>query len=53
MPTLSWLGGLLGNRRLYLTSLTVYLAASMLCGLSWNLETMILFRVLRARVLAT
>ena len=47
MPTLSWLGGLLGNRRLYLTSLTVYLAASMLCGLSWNLETMILFRVLQ------
>ena len=47
MPTLSWLGGLLGNRRLYLTSLTVYLAASMLCGLSWNLETMIFFRVLQ------
>src|SRR5438552_15905279 len=47
MPTLSWLGGLLGNRRLYLTSLSIYLVASMLCGLSWNLETMILFRVLQ------
>jgi DHA2 family multidrug resistance protein len=47
MPTLSWLGGLMGNRRLYLTSLSIYLVASMLCGLSWNLETMILFRVLQ------
>ena len=35
MPTLAWLGGRLGNRRLYLTSLSVYLVASMLCGLSW------------------
>jgi EmrB/QacA subfamily drug resistance transporter len=47
MPTLGWLGGRLGNRRLYLTSLLVYLGASMLCGLSWNLETMIGFRVLQ------
>jgi len=47
MPTLSWLGGPLGNRWLCLTSLGLYLAASMLCGLSWNLETIILFRVLQ------
>ena len=47
MPTLGWLGGRLGNRRLYLTSLLVYLAASMLCCLSWNLEAMIAFRVLQ------
>jgi EmrB/QacA subfamily drug resistance transporter len=47
MPTLGWLGGLLGNRRLYLSSLLIYLGASMLCGLSWNLESMIGFRVLQ------
>jgi EmrB/QacA subfamily drug resistance transporter len=47
MPTLGWLGSRLGNRRLYLTSLIVYLAASMLCGLSWNLTTMICCRVLQ------
>ena len=47
MPTLGWLGGLLGNRRLYLTSLCIYLASSMLCGLSWNIESMICFRVLQ------
>jgi DHA2 family multidrug resistance protein len=47
MPTLAWLGGRLGNRRLYLTSLSLYLVASMLCGLSWNLGSMVLFRVLQ------
>jgi EmrB/QacA subfamily drug resistance transporter len=47
MPTLGWLGSLLGNRRLYLTTLSLYIAASMLCGLAWNLETMIFCRVLQ------
>jgi DHA2 family multidrug resistance protein len=47
MPTLAWLGGLLGNRRLYLTSLSVYLVACMLCGLSWSLGSMVFFRVLQ------
>ena len=47
MPTLSWLGSRLGNRRLYLTSLLVYLASCMLCGLSWSLESMLVFRVLQ------
>ena len=30
MPTLGWIGGRLGNRRLYLTSLSLYMVASML-----------------------
>jgi EmrB/QacA subfamily drug resistance transporter len=47
MPTLGWLGGRLGNRRLYLISLCIYLGASMLCGLSWDLKSMILFRILQ------
>jgi EmrB/QacA subfamily drug resistance transporter len=47
MPTLGWIGGLVGNRRLYLTTLSLYIATSMLCGLAWNLETMIVCRVLQ------
>jgi EmrB/QacA subfamily drug resistance transporter len=47
MPTLAWAGGRLGNRRLYLISLSVYVATSMLCGLAWNLESLIAFRVLQ------
>lgn len=47
MPTLGWAGGRLGNRQLYLISLAVFVAASMLCGLAWSLESMITFRVLQ------
>ena len=48
MPTLGWVGGILGNRRLYLISLSFYLLATMLCGLAWNIESMIAFRILQA-----
>jgi EmrB/QacA subfamily drug resistance transporter len=47
MPTLGWIGGRLGNRRLYLGSLSLYVLTSMLCGLAWDLESMICFRVLQ------
>ena len=47
MPTLGWIGGRLGNRRLYLLSLSLYMVTSMLCGLAWNLHSMIVFRVLQ------
>lgn len=48
MPTLGWAGGLVGDRRLYLGSLSVFLAGSMLCGLAWNLQSMIVFRIIQA-----
>ena len=48
MPTLSWAGGLLGNRRLYLSSLTLFIGGSMLCGLAWNIQNMIAFRIIQA-----
>lgn len=47
MPTLGWAGGWLGNRRLYLASLSMFVMTSMLCGLAWSLESMIFFRVLQ------
>src|SRR4029450_5789147 len=47
MPTLGWIGGRLGNRGLYLGSLSLYVITSMLCGLAWDLESMIFFRVLQ------
>jgi len=46
-PTLGWIGGRLGNRRLYLGSVSLYVITSMLCGLAWDLESMIFFRVLQ------
>jgi DHA2 family multidrug resistance protein len=46
-PTLGWIGGWVGNRRLYLGGLSLYILTSMLCGLAWNLESMIFFRILQ------
>lgn len=48
MPTLGWVGGLVGNRRLYLSSLGLFLAGSMLCGLAWNIQSMVAFRIIQA-----
>lgn len=47
MPTLGWAGGRLGNRQLYLITLSIYVVASMLCGLAWDLGSMVFFRVLQ------
>jgi DHA2 family multidrug resistance protein len=48
MPTLGWVGGWLGNRRLYLGCLTLFLLGSMLCGLAWNIQSMVAFRIIQA-----
>ena len=44
MPTSSWLTGLIGRRRLFVTSLACVIAATLLCSLSWSLESLIFFR---------
>jgi DHA2 family multidrug resistance protein len=47
IPTVGWLGNVLGNRTLFLVSLLVFLGSSILCGLAWSGPTLILFRVLQ------
>src|SRR5688572_2861636 len=47
IPTVGWLGNVLGNRTLFLLSLLVFLGSSILCGLAWSGPTLILFRVLQ------
>lgn len=47
VPTLGWLGNRLGNRALYLWGLLVFVASSVLCMLSWNASSLILFRILQ------
>jgi MFS family permease len=48
VPTSAWLGERLGLRRLYLLSLVAFAFASALCGMAWDLNSMIIFRVLQA-----
>jgi EmrB/QacA subfamily drug resistance transporter len=48
VPTSAWLGERLGLKRLYLISLIGFSAASALCGMAWDLNSMIMFRILQA-----
>ena len=47
MPITGWLADRIGSRRLFLISVTVFVGASMLCGLAQNLEEMVLFRAIQ------
>lgn len=45
LPTAGWLTARFGVRRLLLTSTSLFIIASMLCGMATNLEQMVLFRI--------
>jgi EmrB/QacA subfamily drug resistance transporter len=47
IPTVGWLGNWLGNRNLFLLSLLVFVAGSILCGLAWSGTSLIPFRVVQ------
>jgi DHA2 family multidrug resistance protein len=47
MPAVGWLGGWIGQRNLYLLSLLFVVGSSVLGGSAWNLESLIIFRVLQ------
>lgn len=48
VPATAWLGDRVGLTRLYLISLVSFSAASALCGLAWDLDSMVAFRILQA-----
>jgi DHA2 family multidrug resistance protein len=47
MPITGWLADRIGSRRLFLGSVVGFIVASALCGISQNLEEMVLFRALQ------
>ena len=48
VPVTSWLSAKFGLSRLYLVSLVGFAAGSALCGLAWNLWSMVAFRIVQA-----
>lgn len=48
MPSVGWLGARLGNRRLYLLALGLFVGGSVLCGMAWDVYSLIVFRVIQA-----
>jgi len=47
MPSTGWLGAKLGHRTLYAVSLAVFTTSSILCGLSWSGNSIIVFRAIQ------
>ena len=47
LPTSGWVADHLGYKRTYLLALSLFTAGSLLCSLSWNLDTLIAFRVIQ------
>ena len=47
MPALGWLSSLVGNRTLYLAGLFTTVVSTICCGTAWNLESLIVFRVIQ------
>jgi MFS transporter, DHA2 family, multidrug resistance protein len=47
LPLAGWLANHFGRKRLLIASVTGFTAASFLCGLAPNLETLVLFRVIQ------
>jgi DHA2 family multidrug resistance protein len=47
MPLTGYLSTWLGRRRLLLVSISVFTLSSAMCGMAWNLESMVFFRLLQ------
>jgi DHA2 family multidrug resistance protein len=42
-----WLATVIGRKRFYMICVGVFAFASLLCGFAWNLESLVLFRILQ------
>lgn len=47
IPVSGWAGDRFGTKRIYLLALVIFTGASLLCGLAWDIESLIAFRVLQ------
>ncbi|GAA4486259.1 MFS transporter [Rhodococcus olei] len=47
IPVTGWAADRFGTKRLYITALVLFVGASVLCSMAWNIESLIGFRVLQ------
>jgi EmrB/QacA subfamily drug resistance transporter len=47
IPASGWLGDRVGTKKVFMFALAVFVLGSALCALSWNLESMVAFRILQ------
>ncbi len=47
LPISGWLSTVIGRKRFYMGAVTVFTVSSLLCGLAWDLNSLIFFRILQ------
>ncbi len=47
IPITGWLSRLLGRRRLLIVSVSLFTVSSLLCGLAWSIQSLVVFRILQ------
>ena len=47
IPISGWLAGVIGRKRYYMMCVAGFTISSFLCGIAWNLQSLIVFRVLQ------
>ncbi|MBS1115070.1 MAG: drug resistance transporter, EmrB/QacA subfamily [Nitrospirae bacterium] len=47
IPMTGWLSRLFGRKKYLIISITLFTFSSLLCGLSWNLQSLVFFRILQ------
>lgn len=47
IPASGWLGDRFGTKRVFVTALSIFVAGSVLAGLAWDVESLIVFRVIQ------
>jgi len=47
IPVSGWLGDRFGTKRIFMTALFLFTSGSLLCGLAWDLNSLIAFRILQ------
>lgn len=47
IPISGWLATFFGRKRFYMTCVVIFVVSSFLCGLAWNIESLVFFRVLQ------
>ena len=47
MPLVAWFSGRFGRKRFYMGSVLLFISSSILCGMAWDLPSIIAFRILQ------
>ncbi len=47
IPVSGWLASVIGRKRYYMLCVAIFTLASFLCGIAWNLQSLIVFRILQ------